>query len=218
MDDPDTPPSPDRREALKARHRRAILDAARALMTEIGGTNFTVDQLAERADVSRRTVFNHFPTMDDIVLEVFGEMVETIVDSFDANLASQVTGQLGAASVFGQLAEALRAADLFTTMTEITRIFGDEGTAPTPRQAVLFERAIQGLGARLSQITLGHHPSADTFEVEVMCAALVSGALVAHRHWSEATGGVDTPESRRVWDELLGRLIALTRNGYGALT
>jgi hypothetical protein len=48
-----------------------------------------------------------------------------------------------------------------------------------------------------------------------MCSALVSGALVAHRHWSEATGGADTPESRRTWNELFYRLIAVTRSGYG---
>ncbi|WP_046470204.1 TetR/AcrR family transcriptional regulator [Allosalinactinospora lopnorensis] len=217
MDDQHKPPSSDRREALKARHRRAIVDAATALMTEIGGTNFTVDQLAERADVSRRTVFNHFQTMDDIVLEVFGEMIETIVDSIDANLSSQATGRSGTTPVFDRVAEALRVTDLVTPITELTRIFGGEGTLPTSRQALLFERAIKDLGTRISATTLRHYPSADAFEVEVMCGALVSGALVVHRHWNEATDGGDTRESRRVWDELLDRLIAVIRGGYGAL-
>ena len=81
-------PATDRREALKARHRRAIVDAAAELMSEIGGTDFTVDRLAARADVSRRTVFNHFKTMDDITLEVFREMLAVVLDGVDANLAA----------------------------------------------------------------------------------------------------------------------------------
>ncbi|RNL85289.1 TetR/AcrR family transcriptional regulator [Halostreptopolyspora alba] len=217
MGDQVTPPPSDRREALKARHRRAIVDAAKALMTEISGTSFTVDQLAERADVSRRTVFNHFSTTDEIVLEAFGAMIGRIVDSIDANLASQIAGWSGATPVFDQLAEALRATDLVTPIVEITRIFDGENASFAARKAVLFERAMQDMGTRISETALRHHPSADPFQVEVMCGALVSGALVVHRHWAEATGGVDTPESRRVWSELLDRLIAVTRSGFGSM-
>ncbi len=209
------PATPDRREVLKARRRRAIVEAAKTLMTEISGTDFTVDQLAERADVSRRTVFNHFPTMDEIVLEAFGEMIEGIVDTVDSNLSAQLT--FGTTSVFDQLTEALRATDLVTPIAELTRIFDGEVTSPAPRKAVLFERAMHDLGTRISATALRHHPHADPFEVDVMCGALVSGALVVHQRWTEATGGVDTPESRRVWDELLDRLIAVTRSGFGSV-
>lgn len=215
------PSTPDRREALKERHQRAIVDAAKTLMTEISGTNFTVEQLAERADVSRRTVFNHFGTMDDVVLEAFSGMLETVVDNIDANLSSQEVERSDVTSVFGQLTEAMRATDLVTPIVELTRIFGEighEGTSATPRQAVLCERAMRDLGNRISATVLRHHPYADPFEVEVMCAALVGGMLVVHRRWNEATGGVDTPESRQLWDDLLTRLIAATRNGFDPLT
>lgn len=225
MDDQRRPAPTDRREALKARHRRAIVDAAAALMREIGGTSFTVDQLAERADVSRRTVFNHFATLDDIVLEVFGEMLATIIDDIDANLASQATERSGVVPVFDQVTAAIRSTDLVAPVIELTRIFGDgldlvhgeERAAPTSRQAVLFERAVNGLGARISTTVLRHHPTLDPFELEVMCGALVSGALVAHQYWYEATGAADTPESRQVWDGLLDRLLAVARSGYSPL-
>lgn len=218
MDDQHRPSSPDRRGALKARHRRAIVDAAAALMTETGGIDFTVDQLAERADVSRRTVFNHFATMDDIVLEVFGGMIETVSDSIDANMSSRTAGRPGTTSMFDQVTAALRGTDLVTPIVELTRIFGGLDASPTPRQAVLFERAIREAGSRISAATLRHYPSADPFEVEVMCGALLSGVLVVHRHWEESAGGVDTQESRRVWGELLDRLITIIRSAYGAHT
>ncbi|GAB3701744.1 hypothetical protein GCM10028793_29370 [Nocardiopsis oceani] len=224
MADQGRPPAKDRREALKARHRRAIIDAASALMTEIGGTDFTVDQLAARADVSRRTVFNHFKTVDDITLEVFREMLGVVLDQVDANLAA--TG--GDTSMFERVAAALCTTDLVTPVLELTRIFQTEDCGParildagdrtlSPHQAVLFERAVSDLGTRIAVTTLRHHPSADPLEVELMCAALVGGALSVFRHWALATGGADTAESRRVWDALLGRMIDVYRDGFGAL-
>ncbi|MGW6228038.1 helix-turn-helix domain-containing protein, partial [Cellulosimicrobium cellulans] len=70
VSDPATGPATDRRAALRARHRRAIVDAAASLMEENGGARFTVDELAARADVARRTIFNHFASLDDVVVEV----------------------------------------------------------------------------------------------------------------------------------------------------
>jgi TetR/AcrR family transcriptional regulator, regulator of autoinduction and epiphytic fitness len=223
MADQRRPPATDRREALKARHRRAIVDAAAALMTEIGGTDFTVDQLAARADVSRRTVFNHFKTMDDITLEVFREMLGSVLDNVDANLAATDDDT----SMFDRVAAALSATDLVTPLTELTRIFQTEDCGPAqilggdhelnPRQAVLFERAITDLGNRIAATTLHHHPSAEPFEVELMCGALIGGALAVVRNWARSTGGADTAESRRAWDDLLGRMVATYREGFGAL-
>ncbi|SIO89909.1 TetR/AcrR family transcriptional regulator [Nocardiopsis sp. JB363] len=217
-------PALDRREALKARHRRSIVDAAAELMSEIGGTDFTVDRLAARADVSRRTVFNHFKTVDDITLEVFREMLAVILDGVDANLAARDEGT----SMFDRLAGALRATDLVTPINELTRIFQTEDCGPghvlatgdralNPRQAVLFERALTDLGTRIAATTLRHHPSADPMEVELMCGALIGGALVVVRRWERATQGADTAESRRVWNELLDRMIGTYRDGLGTL-
>ncbi|HJE58103.1 MAG TPA: TetR/AcrR family transcriptional regulator [Nocardiopsis listeri] len=217
-------PATDRREALKARHRRAIVDAAAELMSEIGGTDFTVDRLAARADVSRRTVFNHFKTMDDITLEVFREMLAVVLDGVDANLAASGEDT----SMFDRVAGALRATDLVTPINELTRIFQTEDCGPghvldigdralNPRQAVLFERALTDLGTRIAATTLRHHPSADPMEVELMCGALIGGALVVVRRWERATEGVDTAESRRVWNELFDRMIGTYRDGLGTL-
>ena len=223
------PSVPDRRGALKARHRRAIIDAAAELMTEIGGTDFTVDQLAARADVSRRTVFNHFTSVDDITVEVFREMLGMVLSNVDANLSAPTSEQPGGPSMFDRVAAALRATDLVTPITELTRIFQSKGGGltrilnprdrePNPRQAVLLERALTELGTRIAATTMRHHPSADPLEVELMCGALVGGSLVVVRHWARVTGGVDTPESRRVWDELLDRMITVNRDGFGALS
>ncbi len=74
-----------RREQNKIDTRRAIADAAFDLAVSVGPGSFTVDQIAERAGVSRRTFFNYFHSAEDaltvrtdgfldLALEVFGRM------------------------------------------------------------------------------------------------------------------------------------------------
>ena len=74
--------TPDRRTELKARYRQAILDAADSLICERGKPQFSVDELAERADVSRRTVFNHFSSLDDVIMTTCTQVLRATVDEF----------------------------------------------------------------------------------------------------------------------------------------
>lgn len=182
-------------------------------MSEIEGTHFTVDQLAERADVSRRTVFNHFSSLDDIVLEVFGEMLESILDDIESGFDTEVSTRPGA--MFDEFAEAVRSTDLVTPITRLKRMLARGGHEPSPSQAALFESAISDVISRLVTIVLHRHPEADPLVVDLMCGGLVSGGVVVVRHWERATGGVDTEGSRRTWTELLDRMISVNRDGYG---
>jgi AcrR family transcriptional regulator len=56
----------------RKRTRRAILDALAQVIVETGGLGFSVQQVADRAGVTHRTVYNHFPTreaMNDALAE-----------------------------------------------------------------------------------------------------------------------------------------------------
>ncbi|MFJ5776037.1 TetR/AcrR family transcriptional regulator [Streptomyces sp. NPDC093094] len=59
---------PGLRERKKIRTREAIRTATYALIGEQGYDATTIDQIAERAEVSPSTVFRYFPTKEDIVL------------------------------------------------------------------------------------------------------------------------------------------------------
>ncbi len=61
-------PQPGLRERKKIKTREAIRTATYALVEEQGYDATTIDQIAERAEVSPSTVFRYFPTKEDIIL------------------------------------------------------------------------------------------------------------------------------------------------------
>ncbi|MFD9431615.1 TetR/AcrR family transcriptional regulator [Streptomyces sp. NPDC060002] len=61
-------PPPGLRERKKIKTREAIRTATYALVGEQGYDATTIDQIAERAEVSPSTVFRYFPTKEDIIL------------------------------------------------------------------------------------------------------------------------------------------------------
>src|ERR671923_2890529 len=64
------------RERKKQQTRQLIAETARRLFTERGFQRVTVAEIARAAEVSEQTVFNYFPTKEDLVywrLESFEE-------------------------------------------------------------------------------------------------------------------------------------------------
>lgn len=57
------------RERKKLETRQHIADVAARLFAEHGFEQVTVDQVAEAADVAKKTVFNYFPTKEDLVFD-----------------------------------------------------------------------------------------------------------------------------------------------------
>jgi AcrR family transcriptional regulator len=59
--DPGSPPSSDRRARQRERRRAELYDVAIELFVEKTYEGTTMEDIADRADVARATVFNHFP-------------------------------------------------------------------------------------------------------------------------------------------------------------
>jgi TetR/AcrR family transcriptional regulator of autoinduction and epiphytic fitness len=62
---------------LSEQKRLAILAAARDAFREKGVQGTSMDALAGRAGVSKRTVYNHFPSKETLVLQLLAEYRET---------------------------------------------------------------------------------------------------------------------------------------------
>ena len=209
-------PAPDRRAALKERHRRAIIDAAAALMSRESGPDFTVDELADRADVSRRTVFNHFASVDDIVTAVGTEVLSGVMEGFVSRATAAPTASTTPGSIpamFDEVAHAVRTTDLVTPMAYLTRILGPHD-GKTPWRAALMLRSFHEVSDRFSARMVARHPDADPLSIDLLVDSLMSGLMVLYRHWYARTGGADDDRSRQVWADMVDRLVETVRAGY----
>lgn len=208
----------DRRAALKARHRETILAAAHDLVMEQGGDGFNVDQLAERADVARRTVFNHFASLEDVLVQSCLEELSGTVDQVREAVVSATRGTDRRAA-FEALAAVLTGADVLTPLLYIWRAVGgfDDAKARPDRLAVIFFRVEADLTGALAQ----RFDQVDPLEIRVLVGSLVQGLASAAILWAQSLSGQDLvsqdpagPGARKQWDALLSAVIDQIRTGY----
>ncbi len=62
------------KKTLSERKREAILEAAKSAFKENGVQATSMDRLAQLAQVSKRTVYNHFATKEALVMELVGAL------------------------------------------------------------------------------------------------------------------------------------------------
>jgi AcrR family transcriptional regulator len=148
---------PGLRERKKQQTRQLIADTARRLFAERGFGDVTVAEIARAAEVSEKTVFNYFPTKEDLFysrLEAFEEELldairarepgETVLAAFRTFLL-QPRGMLALKSPGGD-AEATR--ELHTVTRVIT-----ESPALLARERQVFDRYAAALATLIADET-----------------------------------------------------------------
>ncbi len=174
--------APGLRERKKQQTRELIAETARRLFVERGFDGVTVAEVARAADVSEKTVFNYFPTKEDLVywrLESFEEnLLETIRErkageSFLAAFGRFVLERRGL------LAE--EDPDAVERLAALTRMIS-ESPALLARERQIFERYTTSLAALIAQET-----GADTDDIEPWVAA--NALMGVHRALIDYTRG-----------------------------
>ena len=125
---------PGLRERKKQQTRQLILDAATRLFVERGFDGVTVSEIARAAELSEMTVYNYFPTKEDLV---FGRM-----EFFEEQLVAAVQQRApdeSAVAAFGRMM--LAGVDQLTARTEMIA------------NAAILIRASLALQAREREIT-----------------------------------------------------------------
>jgi AcrR family transcriptional regulator len=141
------------RERKKRKTRELIAETARRLFAERGFEQVTVTEIAHEAEVSPATVFNYFPTKEDLFysrLEAFEDELlnairdraagESVIDAF----AGFLLGQGGVLTM-----DAPEADEQLRTITRIIT----ESPALLARERQVFDRYAQTLAALLAEET-----------------------------------------------------------------
>jgi AcrR family transcriptional regulator len=162
------------RERKKQQTREHIAAIARRLFAERGFEHVTVSEIAREADVAEKTVFNYFPTKEDLFysrLEAFEEELLTAVRTRDRGQSvvdAVAAFLLTPRGAFARLPAGDRAAALAELRT-VTRIV-TESPALLAREQRVFERYTASLAALLAEET---GAKADDVEPHVVANALI---------------------------------------------
>ena len=209
----------DRRARKKAKTRQQIVDVAQALFAERGFEAVTIADIASRADVAVQTVFNHFPSKEDIF---FVERAEW-VDGFAEAVRYRPHGVLPLTALREHCMKAVRRYLRVLQRPEVQVVVATLEASPALRafERELHQQAVLKLSAALIEAcpeegtaATGTPPSATlrasaTLTASVWLAA-VRGLLVEQR--AELTETVGTHELavvvERLAEQVLGQLEA----------
>jgi AcrR family transcriptional regulator len=73
-----------------ALRRRHLMDAALKVLGEVGAERLTMDMVATRAGAATRTVYNHFPSRQDLLAAVYADLLET-----NRNILQRIVAETG---------------------------------------------------------------------------------------------------------------------------
>ncbi|WP_449657845.1 TetR/AcrR family transcriptional regulator [Streptomyces lancefieldiae] len=170
-------PRPGLWERKKARTREAIRTATYGLIREQGYDATTIEQIADRAEVSYSTVCRYFPVKEDIVL----------TDAYDPVMAAELAARPADEPWPTSLRHVLRKVvgvgideDLELTRLR-TRLMAE---VPAVRSRMLDGMSGTGrLVARAMADRTGLDP--EGLEVRVVSMSLIGGLMEASRYWAE---------------------------------
>jgi AcrR family transcriptional regulator len=128
-----------RRAASKQETRRRILEATAALHTRKGILGTTYQDIAHEADVSLATVYNHFPTLDELVEGCGGLLMERYQPPSPEDAPEVIGNARGARARFARVTAALY--DLYTRAAALVDIDVRERELPQVRAAVEYHYA-----------------------------------------------------------------------------
>lgn len=201
--------------SAKEARRQAIVASALSLAQSHGRDGFSVDQLAEDAGVSRRTVFNYFGSVNEILLAAHSQVMDVLIADFQQRSAATPVGDGSMVSVFDEVAHLMCEIELVGPMSTLAELLG-ENPDLDPDSARLVREILRLTADQMAAEAKRRSPQADQLDIDLLVHSLIDGLVVINSHWMARTGGKDTAESRTVWDELLNQLITTVRNGYSA--
>jgi AcrR family transcriptional regulator len=171
------------RERKKAQRRQRIADTARRLFAERGFEGVTVAEVAREANVSEGTVFNYFPTKEDLFYSG--------MESFEAALIEAVRNRPAGESVLAAfrryvLDQSGGVAERAPAIEKAARLVDASPTLQARERALVAEYT--GVLAELLAAETG--AAADDIEPRVVAAALMAAQreLVAQTRASVAAG------------------------------
>lgn len=165
------------RERKKIKTREAIRTATYALIGEQGYDATTIEQIAERAEVSPSTVFRYFPAKEDIVL----------ADAYDPLMLEELRARPADESWIESVRHIVhKALDLMAREgPEVIRLRAHLGVQVPAVRSRMYESMAESGRQMRGAIAERFGLDPDGLEVRVYAMSLIGGLMEVSMYWAE---------------------------------
>ncbi|KRE87959.1 TetR/AcrR family transcriptional regulator [Arthrobacter sp. Soil764] len=202
------PAAPTRRELNKAATRQAITDAALGLLRSKGPGNFTVEDIADTAGISRRTFFNYFSSTDAALASIVHGFLDNAIKQLRLRPVDEPMLESAQAALMA-LADPRAVAplaELFTLTQQSPLMSHTELEAWDHCRAQVFTVARERLA--------GTPGAQDELYIHALAGSIISCGKAAMEVWFSRRGPDLTPASLAELRQLLIDAMALLATGF----
>ena len=206
--EPGAPPS--RRELNKAATRQAITDAALGLLRANGPGNFTAEDIAEAAGISRRTFFNYFSSTDAALAAITHAFLDNAIQQLRLRPADEPVLDSAQAALMALADPKAIAplAELFTLTQQSPLMSHTELEAWDHCRAQVFAITRERVG--------GRRGGQDDLYIHALAGSVISCGKAALEVWFSRRGPDLSPASLAELRQLLIDAMALLGAGFNA--
>jgi AcrR family transcriptional regulator len=178
-----------------AKAQKAILDAATELLLAEGLAAVSMDEIAERAGVSKPVLYQHFPGKLELYLALLDESVDTLVETVRGALGSTTDNKQRVAATFHAYFE------FVVGQGQAYRLVFESDLSNESAVRDRLERAQRECAALISQVVRVDAGLSDD-EAHVLSVGMVGLAQVTARYWFSSSDRVP----REAAEQLVARL------------
>ena len=175
--------------------RRQLLGAARDVFVAQGYHAAAMDEIAERAGVSKPVLYQHFPGKLDLYLALLDESVAELVGAVSAALASTTDNKERVPATFRAFFDYVGGAG------QAFRLVFESDLSNEPAVRARLDRAMYECAEMISEF-IREDTGVSNEEADLLGMALVGMAQVSSRYWLSSEGAID----QDLAEELLARL------------
>jgi AcrR family transcriptional regulator len=175
--------------------RRQLLDAAMEVFVARGYHAAAMDEIADRAGVSKPVLYQHFPGKQELYLALLDESVDRLIESVAAALRSTVDNRQRVNATFAAYYE------FIAEHTGTFRLVFESDLTSEPAVRERLEAADQRCADMISQVIKEDAGLADD-EAHLLSIGLLGMAQVSARYWLNTVGTIP----REAAEQLVARL------------
>ncbi|MEC5190423.1 MULTISPECIES: TetR/AcrR family transcriptional regulator [unclassified Arthrobacter] len=202
-------PVPSRRELNKAATRQAIIDAALALLRSNGPGNFTVEDIADAAGISRRTFFNYFGSTEAAIAAVTFGFLDNLLQQFRLRPAGEPFLESARATLV-ELADPMTVAPLAELYS-----LGQANPQLSRSELEAWDHCTaQIIAAARERVHQSDGVELDELYLRALAGSVISCGKAAMDVWFLRCGGSLTPKSLSTLRQLLIDSMGLLGSGF----